>query len=119
MTTLCRPLRLTFLLLLLALGTLPVKGVAQDVSEEDLDPAVLDKEKEIYEEQIRSEGKPEDIIPKIVEGKLKKFKKEVALLNQEYVKNPDLTVGELLTETIAKIGENIKIRRFARFERGE
>jgi elongation factor Ts len=89
------------------------------VSEDDLDPAVLAKEKEIYEEQIRSEGKPEDIIPKIVEGKLKKFKKEVALLDQEYVKNPDLTVGELLTETIAKIGENIKIRRFARFERGE
>lgn len=88
------------------------------VSADDLDPAVLAKEREIYEEQIRGEGKPEAIIGKIVDGKIAKYKKEVSLLDQEFVKNPDVTVGQLLAETIARIGENIVIRRFARFERG-
>lgn len=88
------------------------------VSSEDLDQSVLQKEKEIFEEQCREEGKPENIIPKIVEGKLNKFKKESALLDQEYVKDPDKTIAQLLQEQIAVIGENIIIRRFARFERG-
>lgn len=89
------------------------------VCAEELDQSVLDKEKEIFVEQARTEGKPEHIIEKIVEGRLKKFCKENALLDQEYVKDPDKTVGEYLQEMIAKIGENIVIRRFARFERGQ
>ena len=88
------------------------------VSAEDLDPALLAKEQEIYEEMVRKEGKPENIIPKIVEGKMNKFKKEFSLLDQEFIKDPDMTVGEYLKETIAKNGENIVIRRFVCFERG-
>ena len=88
------------------------------VSADDLDQSILEKEAEIYAEQVRQEGKPENIIAKIVEGKLAKFKKENALLEQEFIKNPDQTVNELLLGTIAKIGENIQIRRFSRFERG-
>ncbi len=88
------------------------------VSADELDPAILEKERTIYEELVRGEGKPENIIPKIVEGKLTKFKRETALLEQEFIKNPDITVGEYLTDTIAKIGENMQIRRFARFEIG-
>lgn len=88
------------------------------VSADDLDQTVLAKEREIFEEQVRQEGKPENIVEKIVEGKLAKFKKESALLEQEFIKNPDVTVQQLLTEAIAKMGENIQIRRFTRYERG-
>ena len=88
------------------------------VRAEDLDQSVLDKEKEIFVEQARGEGKPEKIIEKIVQGKIAKFRKDSALLDQEFVKNPDKTIGEYLQETIAKLGENIVIRRFVRYERG-
>ena len=66
-----------------------------------------------------NEGKPAEIAEKMVAGRIEKYYKEVCLLEQEFVKNPDITIGQLLTEKIANIGENITIRRFVRFERGE
>lgn len=80
---------------------------------------ILEKEKEIYAIQAKDSGKPEKVIEKIVEGKLKKFFSEVCLLEQPFVKNPDITVQDLLNEMIAKTGENIVIRRFVRFQLGE
>lgn len=80
---------------------------------------VLEKEKEIYASQAKASGKPEKIIEKIVEGKLKKFFSEECLLEQPFVKNPDITIQNLLNELIAKTGENIVVRRFVRFQLGE
>jgi len=80
---------------------------------------VLEKEKEIYASQAKSSGKPEKIIGKIVEGKLKKFFSETCLLEQPFVKNPDITVQDLMNELIAKTGENIVIKRIVRFQLGE
>ena len=79
----------------------------------------LKKEKDIYATQARESGKPEKVIEKIVEGKLNKFYSEVCLLEQAYVKNPEITVLDLLNEMMAKTGENIVIRRFVRFQLGE
>ena len=89
------------------------------VKREDVPVAVVEKEKEALKAQVVEEGKPEAIAEKIVEGRLNKFYSEICLLDQPFVKDPDKTVGELLIELIAKIGENIVIRRFVRFERGE
>ncbi len=86
---------------------------------EDVDSAVVEKEREIYKAQMLQEGKPENIIDKIVDGKVEKFYKEVCLMSQQYVKDPQKTISELLKETIGKIGENIQIRRFSRFQIGE
>jgi elongation factor Ts len=86
---------------------------------EDVPPEVVAKEREIYAVQAKETGKPEKVIEKIVEGKLKKFFEDNCLLQQRYVRNPDITVGDLLNELIAKIGENISIRRFVRFQVGE
>ena len=80
---------------------------------------ILEKEKEIYASQAKSSGKPEKIIEKIVEGKLKKFFSEACLLEQPFVKNPDITIQDLLNELIAKTGENIVVKRFVRFQLGE
>jgi len=80
---------------------------------------ILEKEKEIYATQARESGKPEKVIERIVEGKLKKFFSEACLLEQPFVKNPDITVQDLLNDMIAKTGENIVIRRFVRFQLGE
>ncbi len=89
------------------------------VSEDEIDPAVLAKEKEIYTAKAQESGKPANIIEKIVEGQLKKFIEASALLTQPFVKNPDLTVGKHIAEKVAKIGENIKVRRFVRYQLGE
>lgn len=89
------------------------------VKKEDVPAADLEKEKAELIEQTKSEGKPEDIAKKIVEGRLGKFYAEICLLEQSFVKNEDITIGELLTEKIAKIGENIVISRFVRFELGK
>ncbi len=89
------------------------------VSEADVDPSELEKEKEILRAQAKNEGKPEAIIEKMVEGRVKKFYEDVCLLNQHFVKNPDLTIKDLLTEATLKIGEKISIRRFVRYELGE
>jgi elongation factor Ts len=85
---------------------------------EDVPAEVLDREKAIYREQALEMGKPENMVDKIVDGKLNKFYKESCLMNQAYVRNPDITISDLLNEVIAKIGENIKIARFSRFQIG-
>ena len=89
------------------------------VSREDLEPAVIEKEKEIYLEQARNEGKPAHIAEKIVTGRLDKYFQEVCLMEQAFVKDPDKTIQDLFTELTAKIGEKITIRRFSCFRLGE
>lgn len=89
------------------------------VSREEVPASVIESEKAIYRAAALNEGRPEKVIDKIVEGRLDKFFSEVCLLEQAFVKNPDITVGQLVTDKIATIGENINIRRFVRFERGE
>lgn len=89
------------------------------VAREDIPAEVLDKEKEIYTMQAKNEGKPEKIIERFVQGKLDKFAQEHALLEQNYVKDPSKTIRQLVTETIAKLGENITVSRFTRFQLGE
>jgi len=89
------------------------------VDRENVPGDVLEKEKEIYASQAKASGKPEKVIEKITEGKLNKFFSEACLLEQPFVKNPDITVQDLLNELIAKTGENIVIRRFVRFQLGE
>lgn len=86
---------------------------------EDVDQSLIEKEREIYRAQMLEEGKPENIIDKIVDGKVEKFYKDVCLLSQQYIKDPQKTIEDVLKETIGKIGENIQIRRFARFQIGE
>lgn len=83
---------------------------------EDIPDDIIKAEKEIYKEQIKNSGKPENIIEKILEGKIKKYSEENSLMTQAFIKNPDITIGELINEKISKIGENIQIRRFARYE---
>ena len=80
---------------------------------------LVERERGVYREQMRESGKPEHIWDKIVDGKMEKFFAESTLLEQPFVKNPDKTIDQLQQELIAKIGENIKIRRFVRFELGE
>lgn len=91
----------------------------QYVKREDVPDAVIAHEREILRAQTLNEGKPENIVDKIVDGRVEKFFKEVCLLEQPFVKNPDLTIELLLKEKIAHIGENLSIRRFARFVVGE
>ena len=87
--------------------------------QEDISEDIINREKEIYQAQALEMGKPENVVPKIVEGKMNKFFKDNCLLNQPYVRDPELAVEDLLNELIAKIGENISIRRFVRFQTGE
>jgi len=89
------------------------------VNEEDMPANILAREREIYISQAKDSGKPEKIWSKIVEGKLKKFMSETVLVKQAFVKDPDKTIEDLLNEMRAKTGENIQIRRFARFQLGE
>jgi len=89
------------------------------VRSDEIAADVLEREKEIYRSQLREEKKPEKIWDKIIEGKLKKYYEDVCLVEQKFIKNQDLTVGTLISNMIAKTGENIIIRRFARFQLGE
>ncbi|HET9948293.1 MAG TPA: translation elongation factor Ts [Longimicrobiales bacterium] len=89
------------------------------VSPDQIDPAVLEREREVYREQVRQEGKPDHIAEKIVEGKLRKFYEESTLLAQPFVKDPEKTIEQLITEVSAKTGEKIEVARFARFKVGE
>jgi elongation factor Ts len=89
------------------------------VGREDVDPALIEKEKDIYLEQAKNEGKPENIAEKIVQGRLEKYYQEVCLLEQAFVKDPDKTIDQMLTGLTAKIGEKLSIRRFACFRLGE
>ena len=91
----------------------------QYIRREEIPTEVLEREKEIYRTQALESGKPAKVIDKIVEGKMERFYSEVCLLEQTYIKDSDLTVKEILDAMIAKIGENISIRRFARFQLGE
>jgi len=89
------------------------------VERDQLDNNAIEAEKDVYRAQAVTEGKPEKVIEKIVNGKLDKFYAEVCLLEQPFVKDNDRTVGDLVTEIIAKLGENINVRRFARYRLGE
>jgi elongation factor Ts len=90
----------------------------QWVNREDVPVATIDKEKEIYREQMAGSNKPPQVIDKIVDGKLDKWYSEVCLMEQPFVKDPDMTIKDLLTATIAALGENIRVRRFSRLEIG-
>jgi elongation factor Ts len=89
------------------------------VTKEEVPSDEIEKEKEILRAQALNEGKPEKIVDKMVEGRVSKYYKEICLLEQPFVKNPDLTIEDLVKEQIMTIGENVKIRRFARFQMGE
>jgi elongation factor Ts len=89
------------------------------ITPEDISQEIIEKEKEIYRAQALDMGKPENVIDKIVEGKLKKFYEESCLLNQPYVRDTDISIADLLNQMIAKIGENISIKRFVRYQIGE
>ncbi|HZD04469.1 MAG TPA: translation elongation factor Ts [Longimicrobiales bacterium] len=88
------------------------------VSSDDVPTAEVERERTVYLEQVKAEGKPEHIRPRIVEGKLKKWFTEVALLEQPFVKDPDKTIDQLVTEVSARTGEKIEVARFSRFEVG-
>lgn len=88
------------------------------VDREGVPADILAREKDIYVQQALESGKPENIVEKIVSGKVEKYLAEICLLEQKYVKNPDLSIQDLLTDCIGKMGENISIRRFARFQIG-
>ncbi len=88
------------------------------VTREEIPGDIVAREKEIYVQQALESGKPEAIVEKMVTGKIEKFIAETCLLEQQYVKNPDLTVQDLLNELVGKMGENISIKRFARFQVG-
>jgi len=89
------------------------------VAAEDVPKDIADKEKSLVMDELKDSGKPKDVLEKIAEGKMAKYFDQICLLNQPFVKNPDQTVGDLLKETIAKLGENIVIRRFERIALGE
>ncbi|MGC9099939.1 MAG: translation elongation factor Ts [Caldisericum sp.] len=89
------------------------------ISREDVPAEVIEKEKEIYRKQLEEEGKPANVIEKIIEGKIETFYKERCLLEQPYLRDENLTIEQLIKEHISKFGENITVRRFARFKVGE
>ncbi len=89
------------------------------VRREEVDASVLERERAIYKEQALQSGKPANVVDKIVDGKVEKFYGESVLLEQPFVKDPDKTINELVAERVAKVGENIQVRRFARFKVGD
>ena len=89
------------------------------VSREDIDQKLLDREKEIFTDQAKESGKPKEIIGKIVEGRVEKFYAESCLIEQQFIKDPDRKIGDLITDAVSTLGENIVINRFARFSVGE
>ncbi|MCK5542643.1 MAG: translation elongation factor Ts [Desulfobacterales bacterium] len=89
------------------------------ISEEDISKDLIETEREVYKALALKEGKPENIIDKIVDGKVQKYYKDVCLLKQQYIKDPQKSIADLLSESIAVIGENIQIRRFVRFQIGD
>ena len=89
------------------------------INKDTIDQSIIDREKEIYTDQAKSEGKPDNIIEKIVDGRLLKFFQETCLLEQTFIKDQEKRVSDLITESISKLGENITIRRFIRYAIGE
>jgi len=89
------------------------------IGRDEVTDDILDSERAIYREQAIESGKPENVVDRIVEGKIEKFYSESVLMEQTFIKNPDVTVQEMVTAVVAKLGENIQVRRFARFKVGE
>ncbi|HSS75414.1 MAG TPA: translation elongation factor Ts [Thermoanaerobaculia bacterium] len=89
------------------------------VRREEVTPEVLERERAIFQDQALASGKPANVVEKIVTGKMEKYYSEFVLLEQPFVKNPDQTIAQLIAERVAKIGENIQVRRFARYKLGE
>ena len=89
------------------------------VRREEVDPETVEHEREILRAQALNEGKPANIVDKMVTGRVEKYYKEVCLMEQSFIKNPDKTITQLINETISRIGENVSIRRFSRFQLGE
>ena len=89
------------------------------VAKEDVPQEIIEREKGILRQQALNEGKPDTVVNRMVEGRIEKYYKEACLLEQPYIRDPDITVSQLITASVAKIGENIKVRRFSRFELGE
>jgi elongation factor Ts len=92
---------------------------AQAVDRTGVDPAMIERERAILMDQARQTGKPENILSKIVDGKIDKYYEEICLLEQPYIRDPDRKVKELVDQAIAKLGENIVVRRFAKFRIGD
>jgi elongation factor Ts len=92
---------------------------AQAVDRAGIDPAAIERERAIFLEQARATGKPDAVLQKIVDGKIEKYFEEVCLLEQPYIRDPDRRVKELVDQAISKLGENIVVRRFAKFRIGE
>ncbi len=90
----------------------------QYITREDVDPEIVEKEKDIYRKQGEKEGKPENVVEKIIDGRLEKFYADICLYEQPFVKDKELTIEKLIHSKISSIGENIKVSRFARFELG-
>jgi elongation factor Ts len=86
---------------------------------EEVTPEMLEREREIYKDQAKATGKPEAVIERIVTGKMEKFYEENCLYEQHYIKDESVTIGEMITQAIAKLGENVSVRRFVRFKVGE
>jgi len=89
------------------------------VGREDVPAALIESERSIYREQAMSSGKPAAVLEKIVDGKMEKFFADTCLLEQPFIRDPDKTIGQLITEVVARLGENVVVRRFARFHLGE
>lgn len=89
------------------------------IERKDIPSGVIEKERGIFKAQALESGKPEKVVEKIIEGKIDKFYKDSCLLEQPFIKNPDVTINDYLNETVAKIGEKISIRRFTRYQMGE
>jgi len=89
------------------------------VDKDGVDPAVVERERRIYEQQVKESGKPEHLIPKIVEGKVEAFYKEVVLLSQPWIREPKKSVGDLVKEASAKLGEHVSVKRFVRYQLGQ
>ncbi len=88
------------------------------VTKEEVPAEIVERERRIAEEQVRASGKPEQLVPKIVDGKIEAFYKDVVLLSQPWIREPKKTIADLIKETSAKLGENVVVRRFARFQMG-
>ncbi len=88
------------------------------VTREEVDSTLIEKEKEIYREQMKEQNKPADIIDKIVDGKVDKYYSEIVLLEQKYVKDPDMTIADYVKSVIGSLGENMAVKRFSRFQIG-
>lgn len=89
------------------------------IEPEDVSPELIERERQVYRDQVLEMGKPANMVDKIVDGKIKKFFQDVCLMNQAYVKDPNITIRDYMNETVAKIGESIRIKRFVRFQLGE